>query len=209
MTKREMAPRWVVLGILILYLFFSVIGFLGFLDIISMNNVFFTNEYNQSVGYSYYSFWWLNCALTLLFYGWIATISIIRKWRVAAIIGSLILACSEFLYIISFLFELSSTNYYELYTYINVISPMNRFLTIFYIVGILLLIWNTRVSKSLKILISAYELLIYISKSLSPFFQDIDFNLYLMVGMPLISIVLLVIYFYNGREMKGIACDNK
>lgn len=200
MTKRENAPGWVVLGILILYIFFSIIGFLGFLDLIHINMVEFHCEYRGSASYGYYSFWWFNYALTLLFYGWIAIVSIIRKWKVGMIVGSLILVGCNIIGLISFLFELSSSNYYELASYLDIIIPMNRFLTILNIVGILLMVWNTSVSKVVKVSITAYELLVGILGYISLYFHELDFNLYLTVGKPLISIALLVIYFYTSRE---------
>lgn len=198
MKKKEKAPSWAVLGILILYLLFSVIEFLGYLNIIHVNHVHFDNEFGEYCELGYYNFWCLLNVIVILFYGLIAISSVWRKWKIAVTIGASLIVCYYIINTITFLLELSATNYHELNSYMKIIIPMNRFLVITNIVGILLIVWNTRVSKVVMISITSYELLIFILGSVSPYFKYIDFSLYLIVGRPLISVALLAIFFFKS-----------
>lgn len=200
--KRATAPRWVMTGILVIMLIDSVIGILSYFDILPTNQIFYQDEYGQSVGMRFHALGMIWSCIILCFYATVTTVSIIRKWITTATAGAILIVIELMINLILTSLETNASSYYELKSYFEIGMICSHITSLLYIIGIIMLILSTTVSNSVKISVSAYVLAVVL---LSYIYQyagiQFDLSLYLTIGKPFIVMGLLAYYLFGNKNI--------
>lgn len=149
--KKTLAPNWVMMGILALVILNAIPGIIMSLDLVTPESVSFSEERVWAGSYSYLKGGWIMKAISLVYFATIALLCIIRKWRPAVLIGSILLMVNAGT---GFWIEqnyISATNLEELRNAFEIAGVVNPVNIVLYIVGNLMIAFYSAIPQNTKI----------------------------------------------------------
>lgn len=156
MKQTQKAPKWVMAGVLGVVVLSCIPGIMLSVGLITPETISFSDEYGQSVSSSFVPGLWMLNVIAVFFFITTTVLSFVKRWNKAVAIGSIILVLSNLADIWIGIMYSTASSYEELMMASNTARIVGFVGTLLYVVGNLLIAFNTSISNLTKILFAIF-----------------------------------------------------
>lgn len=203
MKQLQKAPNWAMVGVLALIILTSIPSLLLLTGIIIPETISFSNEYGESASVSVPIGLWIVNIIAIIYFIAITVLAFAKNWRKAVAIGAICLICANIAGVIPPIIYGAASSYEELRSAFELVRPLSYIEIMLYILGSLLITFNTSISNMTKILFAIF-IVIFSLIFLIPFPPSVFAYISntLSIIKPLFAVVLLYLCVTSRQSQK-------